>query len=87
MRSEDEALHPKAAERETAKRKEKSAALLRFVGAIVLGLIGSWKLVAPDLIDSMAAPDGTTTWMWVGVLCLAFGLASIDQVAKFLPGK
>ena len=66
--------------RQETRKIDARRALQRLVGSYALGLVAAWKLLTYE-----PAGGGGFEWLfaiWVGVALLAFGLASVDQLAK-----
>lgn len=67
----------KIAERKAREAKAQRDARLRFPGAILLGVIGGFKL-------TVGGAEGTSEILWVCVIAGAFGLASVEQILTAL---
>lgn len=65
------------AERKAKEARDKQAARLRFIGAILVGALGVFKL-------TLGGAEGMSEALWTGAIFVAFGLASVEQVAKAL---
>lgn len=65
------------AQRKAQEAADRRSARRKFVGAILLGAIGTFKL-------TIGGAEGASEILWVCVIAGAFGLASVEQILTAL---